>query len=219
MAAETDVRNARLTLTGAPLDLQPCSALPPRPWFRLCETGSPVVTGTQEFQMFDRTKLTSGGFSPSRSEREQVEEGGKGRKPGGSEQDVENGYHQLVPDTCHDVLATTRRQNTALDSAYGKTTPTSATTTSKGAAFPKEAGDPERGTGPDGPLPTGGHGSPDSEPISVEMEGKGEGRPVLSESQSQTPHRPPLTSLTTNTITTHQCFTLAEQSPDVSMHA
>uniref|UniRef100_A0A674PKK0 Semaphorin 6Cb n=2 Tax=Takifugu rubripes TaxID=31033 RepID=A0A674PKK0_TAKRU len=51
------------------------------------------------------------------------------------------------------------------------TTPTSATTTSKGAAFPKEAGDPERGTGPDGPLPTGGHGSPDSEPISVEMEG------------------------------------------------
>ncbi|CAJ1063039.1 sema domain%2C transmembrane domain (TM), and cytoplasmic domain, (semaphorin) 6E isoform X3 [Xyrichtys novacula] len=37
---------------------------------------------------------------------------------GGFEQDVENGYHQH-PDTCHDVLATTRRQNTALDSAYG----------------------------------------------------------------------------------------------------
>ncbi|XP_034554463.1 sema domain, transmembrane domain (TM), and cytoplasmic domain, (semaphorin) 6E isoform X2 [Notolabrus celidotus] len=63
---------------------------------------------------------------------------------GGFEQDVENGYHQH-PDTCHDVLATTRRQNTALDSAYGKTTPTSASTTFHGAAFPKEAGDPERG--------------------------------------------------------------------------
>ncbi|XP_076592676.1 sema domain, transmembrane domain (TM), and cytoplasmic domain, (semaphorin) 6C isoform X1 [Chaetodon auriga] len=89
---------------------------------------------------------------------------------GGFEQDVENGYHQH-PDTCHDVLATTRKQNTALDSAYGKTTPTSASTTYHGAAFPKEAGDPERGTGPDGPPPVGEQGSPDSEPISVEMEG------------------------------------------------
>ncbi|XP_041649503.1 sema domain, transmembrane domain (TM), and cytoplasmic domain, (semaphorin) 6E isoform X1 [Cheilinus undulatus] len=89
---------------------------------------------------------------------------------GGFEQDVENGYHQH-PDTCHDVLATTRRQNTALDSAYGKTTPTSASTTFHGAAFPKEAGDPERGTGPDGPPSVGEQGSPDSEPISVEMEG------------------------------------------------
>uniref|UniRef100_G3PK06 Semaphorin 6Cb n=1 Tax=Gasterosteus aculeatus aculeatus TaxID=481459 RepID=G3PK06_GASAC len=53
----------------------------------------------------------------------------------------------------------------------GKTTPTSATTTYHGAAFPKEAGDPERGTGPDGPPPVGEQGSPDSEPISVEMEG------------------------------------------------
>ncbi|KAG8009750.1 Semaphorin-6D [Nibea albiflora] len=70
-----------------------------------------------------------------------------------------------------DVLATTRKQNTALDSAYGKTTPTSASTTYHGAAFPKEAGDPERGTGPDGPPPVGEQGSPDSEPISVEMEG------------------------------------------------
>ena len=35
--------------------------------------------------------------------------------------------------------------------------------------------DPERGTGPDGPPPVGEQGSPDSEPISVEMEGKGEG--------------------------------------------
>lgn len=59
----------------------------------------------------------------------------------------------------------------------GKTTPTSASTTYHGAAFPKEAGDPERGTGPDGPPPVGGQGSPDSEPISVEMEGKGEGCP------------------------------------------
>ncbi|XP_063341616.1 sema domain, transmembrane domain (TM), and cytoplasmic domain, (semaphorin) 6C isoform X1 [Pelmatolapia mariae] len=89
---------------------------------------------------------------------------------GGFEQDVENGYHQH-PDTCHDVLATTRKQNTALDSAYGKTTPTSASTTYHGAAFPKEAGDPERGTGPDRPPPVGEQGSPDSEPISVEMEG------------------------------------------------
>ncbi|XP_042345135.1 LOW QUALITY PROTEIN: sema domain, transmembrane domain (TM), and cytoplasmic domain, (semaphorin) 6E [Plectropomus leopardus] len=88
---------------------------------------------------------------------------------GSFEQDVENGFHQQ-PDSCHDVLATTRRQNTALDSAYGKTTPTSASTTYHGAAFPKEAGDPERGTGPDG-RPVGEQGSPDSEPISVEMEG------------------------------------------------
>ncbi|KAM9723479.1 sema domain, transmembrane domain (TM), and cytoplasmic domain, (semaphorin) 6C isoform 2-T4 [Menidia menidia] len=63
---------------------------------------------------------------------------------GGFEQDVENGYNQH-PDTCHDVLATTRRQNPALDSAYGKTTPTSASTTYHGPAFPKEAGDSERG--------------------------------------------------------------------------
>uniref|UniRef100_A0A3Q3VP33 Semaphorin-2A n=1 Tax=Mola mola TaxID=94237 RepID=A0A3Q3VP33_MOLML len=53
----------------------------------------------------------------------------------------------------------------------GKTTPTSASTTYHGAAFPKETGDPERGTGPDGPPPVGEQGSPDSEPISVEMEG------------------------------------------------
>ncbi|XP_042279544.1 sema domain, transmembrane domain (TM), and cytoplasmic domain, (semaphorin) 6E isoform X1 [Thunnus maccoyii] len=89
---------------------------------------------------------------------------------GGFDQDVENGYRQH-PDTCHDVLATTRKQNTALDSAYGKTTPTSASTTYHGAASPKEAGDPERGTGPDGPPSVGEQGSPDSEPISVEMEG------------------------------------------------
>lgn len=57
----------------------------------------------------------------------------------------------------------------------GKTTPTSASATYHGAAFPKKAGDPERGTGPDAPPPAWGHGSPDSEPISVEMEGKGEG--------------------------------------------
>ncbi|XP_068179159.1 sema domain, transmembrane domain (TM), and cytoplasmic domain, (semaphorin) 6C isoform X2 [Antennarius striatus] len=63
---------------------------------------------------------------------------------GGFEQDVENG-DRLPPDTCHDVLATTRRQNTVLDSAYGKTTPTTASTTNHGPAFPKEAGDPERG--------------------------------------------------------------------------
>ncbi|XP_043972500.1 sema domain, transmembrane domain (TM), and cytoplasmic domain, (semaphorin) 6E isoform X1 [Gambusia affinis] len=89
---------------------------------------------------------------------------------GGFEQDVENGYHQH-PDTCHDVLATTRKHNPALDSAFGKTTPTSASTTHHGAAFPKEAGDSERGTGPDRLPPVGEQGSPDSEPISVEMEG------------------------------------------------
>uniref|UniRef100_A0A1A8G5E6 Sema domain, transmembrane domain (TM), and cytoplasmic domain, (Semaphorin) 6E n=1 Tax=Nothobranchius korthausae TaxID=1143690 RepID=A0A1A8G5E6_9TELE len=89
----------------------------------------------------------------------------------GFEQDVENGSHQH-PESCHDVLATTRKQNTALDSVYGKTTPTSASTTRHGAVFPKEAGDSERGTGPDRPdPPVGEQGSPDSEPISVEMEG------------------------------------------------
>ncbi|XP_046702323.1 sema domain, transmembrane domain (TM), and cytoplasmic domain, (semaphorin) 6E isoform X2 [Silurus meridionalis] len=36
----------------------------------------------------------------------------------GFEQDVENGFSQF-PDSCHDVLATTRKQNPALDSAYG----------------------------------------------------------------------------------------------------
>ncbi|XP_056141704.1 sema domain, transmembrane domain (TM), and cytoplasmic domain, (semaphorin) 6E isoform X2 [Lampris incognitus] len=37
---------------------------------------------------------------------------------GSFEQDVENGFHQYA-DTCHDVLATTRKQNPAADSAYG----------------------------------------------------------------------------------------------------
>lgn len=79
----------------------------------------------------------------------------------------------------------------------GKTTPTSASTTYHGAAFPKEAGDPERGTGPDGPPPVGGQGSPDSEPISVEMEGKGEGC-LDCTAGPRTPHRTLLTRLTTN---------------------
>lgn len=60
----------------------------------------------------------------------------------------------------------------------GKTTPTTtASTTNQVAPFPKVAGDSERGTGPDGgpPVPVGDQGSPDSEPISVEMEGKGVG--------------------------------------------
>ncbi|XP_059921870.1 sema domain, transmembrane domain (TM), and cytoplasmic domain, (semaphorin) 6E [Gadus macrocephalus] len=90
---------------------------------------------------------------------------------GGFEQDVENSQPQY-PENCHDVLATTRKQNTvAADSAYGKTTPATASTTNGGPALPKEAGDPERGTGPDGPALVGQQGSPDSEPISVEMEG------------------------------------------------
>ncbi|XP_067093693.1 sema domain, transmembrane domain (TM), and cytoplasmic domain, (semaphorin) 6C isoform X1 [Osmerus mordax] len=88
----------------------------------------------------------------------------------GFEQDVENIFPQY-PDSCHDVLATTRKQNTAADSAFGKTTPTSASTTYQGSTFPKETGGPEGGTGPDGSPPVGDHGSPDSEPISVEMEG------------------------------------------------
>lgn len=90
---------------------------------------------------------------------------------GAFEQDVQNGYDQHL-DTCHDVLATTRRQNTAVDSAYGKTTPTSASTTNQGPPSPKDPpGDPHRGTGPDGPVRVREPGSPDSEPISVEMEG------------------------------------------------
>ncbi|KAM9405574.1 semaphorin-6D-like isoform 1-T11 [Salvelinus alpinus] len=92
---------------------------------------------------------------------------------GGFEQDVENGYPHY-PDSCHDVLATTRKQSTLADSAYGKTTPTTtASTTNQVAPFPKVAGDSERGTGPDGgpPVSVGDQGSPDSEPISVEMEG------------------------------------------------
>ncbi|XP_054636888.1 sema domain, transmembrane domain (TM), and cytoplasmic domain, (semaphorin) 6E isoform X2 [Dunckerocampus dactyliophorus] len=83
---------------------------------------------------------------------------------GAYEQDVEDGAG-LHADSCHDILATTRKQNTPLDSAYGKTALPSA------ATFPKEAGDPERGTGPDAPPFVGGQGSPGSEPISVEMEG------------------------------------------------
>uniref|UniRef100_A0AAV2MEP1 Uncharacterized protein n=1 Tax=Knipowitschia caucasica TaxID=637954 RepID=A0AAV2MEP1_KNICA len=49
---------------------------------------------------------------------------------------------------------------------HWETSPTIASTTSQGPASPREAGDPLRGTGPEGPQ-----GSPDSEPISVEMEG------------------------------------------------
>nr|XP_015192170.1 PREDICTED: semaphorin-6C isoform X1 [Lepisosteus oculatus] len=83
----------------------------------------------------------------------------------GFEQDIENGYTQH-PDSCHDVLATTRNQIPAVDSAYGKTTPTSLSATNRGADFPKV-----KGTGPDGHSPIGGEGSPDSEEISVETEG------------------------------------------------
>ncbi|MBN3323366.1 SEM6D protein, partial [Atractosteus spatula] len=98
----------------------------------------------------------------------------------GFEQDIENGYTQH-PDSCHDVLATTRNQVPAVDSAYdcltptlspnstplttGKTTPTSLSATNRGADFPKV-----KGTGPDGHSPIGGEGSPDSEEISVETE-------------------------------------------------
>ncbi|KAL7874295.1 hypothetical protein SRHO_G00052650 [Serrasalmus rhombeus] len=87
----------------------------------------------------------------------------------GFEQDVETGYPQY-PDSCHDVLATTRKQNTAVDSAYGKTSPTSASPTNQGPALPKGPGVPEKGTNP-AEGERGGRGSPDSEPISVEMEG------------------------------------------------
>lgn len=65
--------------------------------------------------------------------------------------------------------------STPFATTTGKTTTTSTSTTYHGAAFPKEAGDPERGTGADDPPSVGEQGSPDSEPISVEMEGKGEG--------------------------------------------
>ncbi|TRY90430.1 hypothetical protein DNTS_018925 [Danionella cerebrum] len=76
----------------------------------------------------------------------------------GFEQYVESGYPQH-PDSCHDILATTRKQNPSVDSAYGKTSPTSASTTNKGTAQPKDKVD------------TGTH--PDEgrwEPGSVEME-------------------------------------------------
>ncbi|KAJ8290095.1 hypothetical protein GJAV_G00008650 [Gymnothorax javanicus] len=88
----------------------------------------------------------------------------------GFEQDAESGYMQY-PGSCSDILATTRKQNTAADSAYGKTTPTSASTTKQGPAFPKVAGGSEKGTGPDDRPPLGKRGSPDLEAISVETEG------------------------------------------------
>ncbi|KAL2084502.1 hypothetical protein ACEWY4_020020 [Coilia grayii] len=85
----------------------------------------------------------------------------------GFEQDLENAYPQY-PDSCHDVLATTRKQNTVVDSAYGKTTPTTASTTSQAAVIPKVPGDSQKGTGPEGHPSVGNQGSPDSEAISVE---------------------------------------------------
>nr|XP_023657008.1 semaphorin-6D-like isoform X2 [Paramormyrops kingsleyae] len=88
----------------------------------------------------------------------------------GFEQDIE-GLLREHQDSCHDVQATTRKQNTAADSAYGKTTPTSASTTNRGAAFPKVTVDPQRGTGPDDRPPVGEQGSPDSEAFSVEKKG------------------------------------------------
>lgn len=57
----------------------------------------------------------------------------------------------------------------------GKTSPTSATTTNQGPALPKVKGVPETGTHPEEGR-RGGQGSPELEPISVEMEGKGAGR-------------------------------------------
>ncbi|XP_042628611.1 semaphorin-6D-like isoform X1 [Cyprinus carpio] len=87
----------------------------------------------------------------------------------GFEQYVESGYPQY-PDSCHDVLATTRKQNPAVDSAYGKTSPTSASTTNQGPALPKVKGVPETGTRPEEGR-RGGQGSPDLKPGSVEMEG------------------------------------------------
>ncbi|XP_061675465.1 sema domain, transmembrane domain (TM), and cytoplasmic domain, (semaphorin) 6E isoform X2 [Syngnathoides biaculeatus] len=60
---------------------------------------------------------------------------------GAFEQDVENAA-PLRSDACHDVLATTRKHNTPLDTAYGK-----ATTASVGPSNHKEAGDPERAPG------------------------------------------------------------------------
>ncbi|KAF5907721.1 semaphorin-6D-like isoform X1, partial [Clarias magur] len=86
----------------------------------------------------------------------------------GFEQDVETGYSQY-PDSCHDVLATTRKQNPALDSAYGKTSPTSASPTIQGPALPKGPSVSEKGTHP-AEGERGGRGSPGLEPINVEME-------------------------------------------------
>ncbi|XP_030639975.1 sema domain, transmembrane domain (TM), and cytoplasmic domain, (semaphorin) 6C [Chanos chanos] len=91
----------------------------------------------------------------------------------GFEQDVESGSHQY-PDSCHDILATTRKQNTAVDSAYGKTTPTTTSTTNQAADLPKMPGDSQKGTGAAGHPAEGDggvRGSPATEAINVEMEG------------------------------------------------
>jgi len=61
----------------------------------------------------------------------------------------------------------------------GKTSPTSASTTNQGPALPKVNGVSETGTHPEEGR-QGGQGSPDLEPGSVEMEGKGVGKGPLS---------------------------------------
>lgn len=59
----------------------------------------------------------------------------------------------------------------------GKTTPTTASTTSQVAVLPKVPGDSQKGTGPEGHPSVGNQGSPDSEAISVDgKEAGGAGR-------------------------------------------
>lgn len=89
----------------------------------------------------------------------------------GFHQDVEGGLLQYS-DSCHDVLTTTRKQTTIVDSAYGKTTPTTASTTIQVAVLPKAPSDSPKGVpgpeGEEGEPSVGTQGSPDSEAISVE---------------------------------------------------
>ncbi|KAK6471373.1 semaphorin-6D isoform X1 [Huso huso] len=86
----------------------------------------------------------------------------------GFEQDIENGFAQQ-PDSCHDVMATTQNQYSPGDSAYGKTTPTSSSTTNQWAASPQVRGRSETGTIPVDRSPFAG--SSDSLTVGVEIEG------------------------------------------------
>ncbi|KAL4646750.1 semaphorin-6D-like isoform X1 [Arapaima gigas] len=69
-----------------------------------------------------------------------------------------NGFYCLVPLLPLPVIT-------------GKTTPTSASTTNQGAAFPKVTVGSQRGTGPDDRPPVGEQGLPDLDAVSVETEG------------------------------------------------
>uniref|UniRef100_A0A8C9RG51 Semaphorin 6Cb n=1 Tax=Scleropages formosus TaxID=113540 RepID=A0A8C9RG51_SCLFO len=69
-----------------------------------------------------------------------------------------NGFYCLIPLSPLPVIT-------------GKTTPTSASTTNQGAAFPKVTVGSQRGSGPDDRPPVGEQGLPDLDAVSVETEG------------------------------------------------